>query len=179
MSGTGRRLPGQPTRCDGRRADSCVLYPRTEKGGEHDRRVRGGSHLCASSYCHRYRHAARQSDVRSTTSPLGFRYVIPAWYRSSGRASPASTPSSSTNSTQGQIERSLVACPIRAQYRAQLRYLMAIRGQLFPLHVRKPPNQGFEGFVFQAGHLYFVIIGARPPYAPCQAEFHELLIGWS
>jgi hypothetical protein len=31
----------------------------------------------------------------------------------------------------------------------------------------------------QAGHLFFMIIGARPPYAPCQAGFHELGIGWS
>jgi hypothetical protein len=31
----------------------------------------------------------------------------------------------------------------------------------------------------QAGHLFFMIIGARPPYAPCQAGFHQLRIGWS
>jgi hypothetical protein len=31
----------------------------------------------------------------------------------------------------------------------------------------------------QAGHLFFMIIGARPTYAPCQAGFHELRIGWS
>ena len=31
----------------------------------------------------------------------------------------------------------------------------------------------------QAGHLFFMIIGARPPYAPCHAGFHELRIGWS
>lgn len=42
---------------------------------EHDRRViKGGSHLCAASYCHRYRPPARQGHaVRSTTSHLGFR----------------------------------------------------------------------------------------------------------
>jgi sulfatase modifying factor 1 len=54
--------------------------PRTENVGEQDRRViKGGSHLCAPSYCHRYRPAARQGHaVRSTTSHLGFRCVIPA-----------------------------------------------------------------------------------------------------
>jgi len=42
---------------------------------EEDRRVtKGGSHLCAPSYCHRYRPAARQAHaIRSTTSHLGFR----------------------------------------------------------------------------------------------------------
>jgi formylglycine-generating enzyme len=43
--------------------------------GEGDRRVmKGGSHLCAPSYCHRYRPPARQGHhVRSSTSHLGFR----------------------------------------------------------------------------------------------------------
>ena len=46
---------------------------------EQDRRVtKGGSHLCAPSYCHRYRPAARQSHtVRSSTSHLGFRCCRP------------------------------------------------------------------------------------------------------
>lgn len=46
-------------------------------GAEDDRRViKGGSHLCAPSYCHRYRPAARQSQtIRSTTTHLGFRCV--------------------------------------------------------------------------------------------------------
>jgi formylglycine-generating enzyme required for sulfatase activity len=45
---------------------------------EEDRRViKGGSHLCAPSYCHRYRPAARQGHaVRSSTSHLGFRCVL-------------------------------------------------------------------------------------------------------
>jgi formylglycine-generating enzyme required for sulfatase activity len=44
---------------------------------ETDRKViKGGSHLCAPSYCHRYRPAARQGHaVRSTTNHLGFRCV--------------------------------------------------------------------------------------------------------
>lgn len=38
--------------------------------------TKGGSHLCASNYCHRYRPAARQGQpIRSTTSHLGFRCV--------------------------------------------------------------------------------------------------------
>jgi len=47
---------------------------------EQDRRViKGGSHLCAPSYCHRYRPAARQAHaVRSTTGHLGFRCCRPA-----------------------------------------------------------------------------------------------------
>ena len=47
---------------------------------EADRRViKGGSHLCAPSYCHRYRPAARQGHaIRSTTSHLGFRCCRPA-----------------------------------------------------------------------------------------------------
>ena len=45
---------------------------------EQDRRVmKGGSHLCAASYCMRYRPPARQGQaVRSSTSHLGFRCVV-------------------------------------------------------------------------------------------------------
>ena len=45
---------------------------------ESDRYVtKGGSHLCAPSYCLRYRPAARQGhSVRSSTSHLGFRCVL-------------------------------------------------------------------------------------------------------
>ncbi|MGH6692036.1 MAG: formylglycine-generating enzyme family protein [Gammaproteobacteria bacterium] len=52
--------------------------PGHEHIGEQDRRVmKGGSHICAPSYCHRYRPAARQGHaVRSTTSHLGFRCVL-------------------------------------------------------------------------------------------------------
>lgn len=44
---------------------------------EADRKVmKGGSHLCAPSYCHRYRPAARQGQgVRDTTNHIGFRCV--------------------------------------------------------------------------------------------------------
>jgi formylglycine-generating enzyme required for sulfatase activity len=41
------------------------------------RTIKGGSHLCAPSYCHRYRPAARQGQaVRSSTSHIGFRCVM-------------------------------------------------------------------------------------------------------
>jgi formylglycine-generating enzyme len=45
---------------------------------EEERRVmKGGSHLCAPSYCLRYRPPARQGQaVRSSTSHLGFRCII-------------------------------------------------------------------------------------------------------
>lgn len=48
--------------------------------GEHDRFViKGGSHLCAPSYCLRYRPAARQAHgPRDTASHVGFRCVQPA-----------------------------------------------------------------------------------------------------
>jgi formylglycine-generating enzyme required for sulfatase activity len=47
-------------------------------GETHPRRViKGGSHLCAPSYCLRYRPAARQSESEeSATSHLGFRCVV-------------------------------------------------------------------------------------------------------
>jgi formylglycine-generating enzyme len=39
--------------------------------------IKGGSHLCAPNYCHRYRPAARQSQtVDTSTSHLGFRCII-------------------------------------------------------------------------------------------------------
>ena len=45
---------------------------------ESDRQVmKGGSHLCAPTYCVRYRPAARQGQaVRSSTSHLGFRCIV-------------------------------------------------------------------------------------------------------
>lgn len=52
--------------------------PGHEQVGEEDRRViKGGSHLCAPSYCHRYRPAARQGHaVRSSAGHVGFRCVL-------------------------------------------------------------------------------------------------------
>jgi formylglycine-generating enzyme required for sulfatase activity len=56
---------------------SACCGPTTTSIHEHDRFVmKGGSHLCAPSYCHRYRPAARQGHgARDTTSHLGFRCV--------------------------------------------------------------------------------------------------------
>lgn len=47
-------------------------------GEVHPRRViKGGSHMCAPSYCLRYRPAARQSEsVESSTTHIGFRCVV-------------------------------------------------------------------------------------------------------
>jgi formylglycine-generating enzyme len=51
-----------------------------EPGGHIPRRViKGGSHLCAASYCLRYRPAARQGEaVDTSTGHLGFRCVVRA-----------------------------------------------------------------------------------------------------
>ena len=56
---------------------SCCA-PGPADPSEKDRYVtKGGSHLCAPSYCHRYRPAARQGhSIRSSTTHLGFRCVI-------------------------------------------------------------------------------------------------------
>jgi formylglycine-generating enzyme len=58
---------------------SCCA-PRAPGTGlqETDRRVmKGGSHLCAPSYCQRYRPPARQGQaIRSSTSHLGFRCAV-------------------------------------------------------------------------------------------------------
>ena len=56
-------------------ANGCCPVPVTIL--EADRFViKGGSHLCAASYCHRYRPAARQGQgARDTASHLGFRCV--------------------------------------------------------------------------------------------------------
>lgn len=41
------------------------------------RTIKGGSHLCAPNYCHRYRPAARQGQpVDSSTSHIGFRCIV-------------------------------------------------------------------------------------------------------
>jgi len=49
-----------------------------EPGAQFPRRViKGGSHLCAPSYCLRYRPAARQAEaIDSSTSHIGFRCIV-------------------------------------------------------------------------------------------------------
>jgi formylglycine-generating enzyme len=56
----------------------CCGPPRAD--GEIPRRViKGGSHLCAPSYCLRYRPAARQGEaIDTSTSHIGFRCVLRA-----------------------------------------------------------------------------------------------------
>lgn len=63
-------------------ARRCCLprNPRVDEfagGGRARRVIKGGSHLCAPSYCFRYRPAARQGqEADSSTSHLGFRCVV-------------------------------------------------------------------------------------------------------
>ena len=53
-------------------------YDRGQPGASIPRRViKGGSHLCARSYCFRYRPAARQPEaIDTSTSHIGFRCII-------------------------------------------------------------------------------------------------------
>ena len=56
--------------------EACLAADRA--GGPIPRRVtKGGSHLCAPNYCHRYRRAARQAeDVETSTAHIGFRCIV-------------------------------------------------------------------------------------------------------
>jgi sulfatase modifying factor 1 len=58
----------------------CCPPPAAPAGDPIPRRViKGGSHLCAPSYCLRYRPAARQGEpIDTSTSHLGFRCVVRA-----------------------------------------------------------------------------------------------------
>ena len=73
---TGTEWSDNPVAARAQTAHSCCA-PNAPTLIETDRRVtKGGSHLCAPSYCLRYRPAARQGQsVRSSTSHLGFRCV--------------------------------------------------------------------------------------------------------
>lgn len=68
---------GQPVATEQQPAGCCAVGGGRQLN-EDDRRVmKGGSHLCAPSYCQRYRPPARQGQsVRSTTSHLGLRCII-------------------------------------------------------------------------------------------------------
>jgi len=70
--------------------NSCCV-PRNPRGGSRDESIdarqpeiriprkvlKGGSHLCAANYCHRYRPAARYPEpIDTSTSHVGFRCVI-------------------------------------------------------------------------------------------------------
>jgi formylglycine-generating enzyme required for sulfatase activity len=69
-----------------------VASPDVQPGETIPRRViKGGSHLCAPSYCLRYRPAARQGQaIDSSTSHLGFRCVVRE--RAAAERSPRSEP---------------------------------------------------------------------------------------
>jgi formylglycine-generating enzyme required for sulfatase activity len=64
--------------------DHACCAPRNPRVSEAEparripRRVtKGGSHLCAPNYCHRYRPAARQAeDVETSTAHIGFRCIV-------------------------------------------------------------------------------------------------------
>jgi formylglycine-generating enzyme required for sulfatase activity len=63
----------------GPRAGGAQAAPPAAQGGARFQRkvIKGGSHLCAPSYCLRYRPAARQGEtVDSATSHIGFRCVL-------------------------------------------------------------------------------------------------------
>lgn len=79
---TATAWPSSPDGGGGADADEQPAHhgccaPEVEQLAEAVRRViKGGSHLCAPSYCLRYRPAARQGqEVRSSTGHLGFRCV--------------------------------------------------------------------------------------------------------
>ena len=61
-----------------RNASPDASHDRTVAGATIPRRVtKGGSHLCAPSYCHRYRPAARQGEpIDSATCHIGFRCIV-------------------------------------------------------------------------------------------------------
>ena len=55
----------------------CCGPPRTADGEFPRRVIKGGSHLCAPSYCLRFRPAARQGEaIDTSTSHIGFRCVV-------------------------------------------------------------------------------------------------------
>jgi len=61
-----------------RGGEECDSYARGCPGGDIPRKVlKGGSHLCAPSYCRRYRPAARHAQpIDTSTSHIGFRCVV-------------------------------------------------------------------------------------------------------
>jgi formylglycine-generating enzyme required for sulfatase activity len=79
--GAGADAPASPCcspGCDPRVEESDDSYDVGGPGAHIPRRVvKGGSHLCAPSYCLRYRPAARQPEaIDTSTSHIGFRCVI-------------------------------------------------------------------------------------------------------
>ena len=81
---------GMPQAISKKRPDACCTIPNPRGARKADsfdpcspqvkigrRVIKGGSHLCAESYCQRYRPAARQAQaVDTSTSHIGFRCVV-------------------------------------------------------------------------------------------------------
>ena len=66
-----------PSGCADRRPLVVVRRVTAKRAVMERRVIKGGSHLCAPSYCLRYRPAARQAqDVDTSTSHIGFRCII-------------------------------------------------------------------------------------------------------
>jgi formylglycine-generating enzyme len=65
---------------DAREPRSPCCPSKADHPAEHERRVvKGGSHMCAPSYCLRFRPAVRQGETTDTsTSHIGFRCVVRA-----------------------------------------------------------------------------------------------------
>jgi len=60
-----------------RRAEKGCCTPSREADPSVNQTLKGGSHLCAPEYCHRYRPAARSSQSQdSATTHIGFRCVV-------------------------------------------------------------------------------------------------------
>ena len=70
--------PGAASCCSPTASPASPASPSEPADGGFTRRtVKGGSHLCAASYCVRYRPAARQGESEDTsTSHLGFRCIL-------------------------------------------------------------------------------------------------------
>jgi formylglycine-generating enzyme required for sulfatase activity len=63
-----------PPACCGPHREAPGTDPAAKAGRSAPKVIKGGSHLCAPSYCLRYRPAARQAQtVDTSTSHLGFR----------------------------------------------------------------------------------------------------------
>ena len=110
--------------------------------------------LCAPMLDHLDLLPMRQRDALSTVFGLGVG-AVPDRFLAVIFASKVST---STPRFKAKSNSHLVACPIRAQYPAQLGSLTASHGQPFPLNATKPPSQSLAVLAFQAGHASSILV---------------------
>jgi formylglycine-generating enzyme required for sulfatase activity len=69
--------PGHPREAAVNPAGPAVISLRSVPGKSASRAIKGGSYLCASNYCARYRPAARQAQEANLSAwRLGFRTVL-------------------------------------------------------------------------------------------------------